>query len=273
MQAQVDTITSCEQQEKILNLEECRFHTYAPPGALPDLCNPSAGCLWCAKKEEELLDFNLPPGGTHPFATRPISYTVEVDWDTCFEKIDLSSRKQWDDTSQEEIRPEPKEQPSLSSQKKETAREWFDRTFGPLLGKQESEIKQEEKEEPGGWQLPGKEFGEFIRKIQSVRLNPFNKPQDEEIIEPVQEQVSNADQETSGQAINDWIMENIGVSDFSNVYKTERPPILKTQEGTDESLKLTFEIVSPPPGSKIDTSGNGVLITKPDSSTLWFKEF
>src|SRR3990167_6756401 len=79
VRAQGETITSCEQQEKILNLEECRFHTYAPPGALPDLCNPSAGCLWCAKKEEELLDFNLPPGGTHPFATRPISYTVEVD--------------------------------------------------------------------------------------------------------------------------------------------------------------------------------------------------
>ena len=82
---------------------------------------------------------------------------------------------------------------------------------------EEGEVKQEEKEEPGGWQLPGKEFGEFIRKIQSVRLNPFNKPQDEEIIEPVQEQVSNADQETSGQAINDWIMENIGVSDFSKI--------------------------------------------------------
>lgn len=135
-------------------------------------------------------------------------------------------------------------------------------------GSQQSTATQtKELEEPAG-----RGIGEFIRKIQSIRLNPFNKPSDKEIIEPVKEQVSNTEQKTPDQTIDDWIMENIGVTDFSKAYKTERPPVLKAQAGTDEALLLTYEIISPTPGSKVDTSGNGVLITKPDGSTLWIKE-
>lgn len=122
-------------------------------------------------------------------------------------------------------------------------------------GSQQSTTTQtKEFEEPAG-----RGIGEFIRKIQGLRLGPADQD------EKSQQEVIQEPSKSSPQSVNDWILENVGVYEPSITVLNETPfknrePLIKQGQPNASSVIRKVAESSLIPGTRISNYAEGVMV-------------